>query len=452
MKNMKIMRRGRFLYWLAKDLSKRYTRSLIFGFLIGLVTTFISGRIITFIRSTWFMPTIRIGMVGEFTPTTLPLSIQNHISSGLVTLAGDGSVNAGLASWWESTDSGKAYIFHLKKDAVWHDGKRVTAKDVNYNIKNVLFTDTDAYTVKVSLPDPYSPFLTFLSKPILSRGLIGFGPYKVRTVKLKGSSVDYLKIIPTQNSLLPIIEYRFYHTEKQAITAYKLGNIDQIDDLSRATDMDKWKNTRIEMRTKYDRIVALYFNTSAGILKERNIRQALSYAVPQFSEYERAYSPISKKSWAYTDKIRHYDFNADQATKLLKNAKLFSESATIELSTFSQYLDIAQIIADSWTSMGMKTHVKVENIVPDSYQVLLSAADLPPDPDQYPLWHSTQSQANITKYINVKIDKLLEDGRKESDTEKRKKIYADFQRYLVDDAPADFLFYSKIYTIKRGKD
>ena len=48
-----------------------------------------------------------------------------------------------------------------------------------------------------------------------------------------------------------------------------------------------------------------------------------------------------------------------------------------------------------------------------------------------------------------KIDKLLESGRKESDQEKREKIYFDFQRYLVEDAPAVFLFHPTTYTISR---
>jgi peptide/nickel transport system substrate-binding protein len=79
----------------------------------------------------------------------------------------------------------------------------------------------------------------------------------------------------------------------------------------------------------------------------------------------------------------------------------------------------------------------------------LSALEIPPDPDQYPFWHSTQTQTNITGFSNVKIDKLLEDARQEIDTEKRKTIYADFQRRITDEAPAVFLYYAKSYTIKR---
>ena len=48
--------------------------------------------------------------------------------------------------------------------------------------------------------------------------------------------------------------------------------------------------------------------------------------------------------------------------------------------------------------------------------------DIPEDPDQYSIWHSTQDATNITHYESPRIDKLLEDGRSEIDTESRRKI------------------------------
>jgi len=80
---------------------------------------------------------------------------------------------------------------------------------------------------------------------------------------------------------------------------------------------------------------------------------------------------------------------------------------------------------------------------------MLRSLTVPADPDQYVYWQSTQENTNISNYSSPKIDKLLEDGRKTLDTDARKKIYADFQFYLVDDAPAIFLYYPKVVTIRR---
>ena len=79
----------------------------------------------------------------------------------------------------------------------------------------------------------------------------------------------------------------------------------------------------------------------------------------------------------------------------------------------------------------------------------MATVDIPKDPDQYSLWHSTQTSTNVSRLANPRIDKLLEDGRIELDQETRKKIYLDFQRFLVEEVPAVFLYHPEYYTIKR---
>lgn len=446
---MSLLRRGRFLVWLTRDLSRRYTRYLLLGFVAGLASTLVLGRVMPFVNTQLFLPVERIGIVGEFTPTTLPLSIQEHISFGLTTLSPDGSPSAGLATAWEATDSGKTYIFHLRDDLTWHNGKKVTARDVNYNIRSVTFEVADDTTLITKLEEPYSPFPTLVVKPILGTGLKGFGPYRVAGIKLKGDTIQFLKLVPVDPmSGKPTKEYRFYRTEALAVLAFKLGDIDSIDEISTAYDLRDWGHTNVVEHVRQDRVVALYFNLKDQLLAEKSIRQALAYAVPKLEE-EPAFSPISAGSWAYSDKIKHYTFNPGQAKKLLDAVKV-EEGASLTITTFSQYVDVAQTIARSWTQLGIKTNVKVENAINPEYQVLLSAQDIPPDPDQYPFWHSKPTQTNITGYVNLKIDKLLEDGRHETDQNKRLKIYADFQRFLVEDAPAVFLYYPKTYSLHRS--
>ena len=220
--------------------------------------------------------------------------------------------------------------------------------------------------------------------------------------------------------------------------------------MSTVSALERWGRVRVEESIKYNRIVTLFFNMRDAKLQDKNIRHGLAFGIPDIS-YEYAGSPISSRSWAHTKNVKNYTYNPAEFKRLLKNTALASPSGELTLSTFPAYLDTAQSIAASWTNLGVLTTVRVESTVPQDFQVLLSAQDVPSDPDQYPFWHSTQSQTNVTGYSNVKIDKLLEDGRSELDQEKRKLIYADFQRRLVEDAPAIFLYYAKLYSIKRGK-
>jgi len=184
-------------------------------------------------------------------------------------------------------------------------------------------------------------------------------------------------------------------------------------------------------------------------LKEKEVRQALTYAIPPFPKYTKAYTPISPLSWAYSAKVRLYRYDPDVATKILSKNPIASASAEITVTTFAPFVKLAQSVVDAWSRVGVRAKVKVENTLPPDYQVLIAAQPIPPDPDQYQFWQSTQSVTNLTHYSNLKIDKLLEVGRKTIDREKRIKIYADFQRYLVDDAPVIFLYYPKVYTVER---
>ena len=447
---MTLLRQGRLVFLIANELAHKYTKALIVGFISGLVLSIGLLRFIPFVKQEWFIPIDRIGIVGSFSPANLPLSIQQYISQGLTTVTVNGTLLPGLATSWTATDNGKTFIFTLRRDAVWQNGKHVTSSDINYNIRNVEFWPIDEFTLRANLKAPYSAFPVVVSKPLFLKALVGMGTYRVSNIMLHGNSLSYLKLVPQNTAIHHEREYRFYDTEAEAILAYKLGAINEIDDLSSAGNLITWGRSLVAADTNYNRIISLYFNVTNPVVADKSFRQALAFAIPYRTDLVRAYSPISDKSWAYSDKTKKYTFDMAEAKKLFGTAKEASKSAKLTISTFAPYLSDAQSIAASWTTLGLPTDVRVVNTVPDTYQVLLSAQDLPPDPDQYPLWHSTQTQTNITNYVNVKIDKLLEDGRQEMDITKRKTIYADFQRYLTEDVPAAFLYYAKSYTVKRN--
>ncbi len=114
------------------------------------------------------------------------------------------------------------------------------------------------------------------------------------------------------------------------------------------------------------------------------------------------------------------------------------------------HLGLADSIKDNLNDAGLNTKVEVlTGNVPNDFNMLLAQMTLAKDPDQYFFWHSTQQGTNITSYKNVRVDKLLEDGRATFNLDKRKEIYFDFQRVLVEDMPGDFLYYPYTYTIKR---
>jgi peptide/nickel transport system substrate-binding protein len=67
---------------------------------------------------------------------------------------------------------------------------------------------------------------------------------------------------------------------------------------------------------------------------------------------------------------------------------------------------------------------------------------LSPDPDDYQIWHSSQIEKgfNFVSYKNPEVDRLWEQGRKEYDVAKRKRIYWRVHELMAEDQPYTFLF------------
>lgn len=440
--------RGRFFYWLTKAFLSRYKKHLLLGFFGGFILFVVGMRTYPVIAAI-FPSTKVIGIVGEYTPTNLPLSIQNLISQGLTSLNSQGEALPSLATSWEIREEGKVYVFRLREDIFWHDNKKFTAEDVNYNLKDVEIKPLGPFTLEFRLKEAFSPLPVLLSRPLFKKGLIGTGSYKVSSLKLNADRIDRISLTPVdEDAGLPMLVFRFYPTESAAVTGFKLGEVDILSELSDAYNFSSWNKIEIRKKVLQKQVMTIFFNQENPILSVKNIRQALNYAVPDLG-VERAWGSISPASWAFSKDVKLYQPDLEKAKSLLKDEDLTASATSLNLSTFAPYLSIAQKIANSWEKLGIKVQVRVENTVPHDFDALLIAQEIPSDPDQYPLWHSTQTRTNLSNFKNVKIDKLLEDGRKTYHQEERKKIYADFQKYLADESPAAFLYYPTVYTISR---
>lgn len=68
------------------------------------------------------------------------------------------------------------------------------------------------------------------------------------------------------------------------------------------------------------------------------------------------------------------------------------------------------------------------------------------EPDEYQVWHSSQAAnkgSNAISYKNPRVDKILEEYRREFDPKKRIEMYKEFQRIVNDEQPYTFLFSRK---------
>ncbi len=465
--------------WYIQAFWHKYKRVILASVILGVILV-------------WFFPTIirlipkqqqvrYIGRVGMYNWIDIPDDIQAKVSSGLTALDETGEPVPVLTERWTVEEDGQAFRFLIKDDLKWQDGKDFTTQDVNYNFTDVQTVATED-TILFRLQDAYAPFPAVVAQPLFRQvrktrfglisenEIIGLGEYRVTDLRYQNT---YIKQLVIENNRERLV-YRFYPSEEDAINAFRLGKVDVLEGLNNLNSFtqDEQNLYQIEEDMNFHQYVALFFNT-ADVNLSKEVRQALHYAAHKPGPDDlklRALSPIPPTSWAYnsTEEIDPFSYDLGKAVELYRSVNP-AQPLQISLDAPVALFDEAEAIAKDWKALGEATKADCEADPSDDepgcdrfliepqvrslrdlndFQAALIAREVPADPDQYSWWHSTQA-SNISRYQNPRVDKLLEDARKEISQQRRKILYFEFQRYLVEDVPAMFMYYQPEYIIER---
>ncbi len=470
----------RKLYWYISIFFRKHG-VVVLASVIGAILIF-STFLPLVIQKINLKPRHYIGLVGQYTLDSLPLEIQEKLSTGLTKLNPDGSTVGSLAERWTVEDDGKTYRFLLRQNILWQDGKPVVPDDLTYIFKDVKII-TNQNEIIFKLKEPFSPFPTVVAQPVLRsatepylfffkrRKVLGTGQYQlVRYAEREGGGqLTELTLDGPKDQLT----YRFYVTEDDAILGFERGEVDQLPDFSGPGELADWPTVQVEKNLDRQTYLAVFFNTNDDLFRSKELRLALNYATEKPADDSRTLGPISPLSWAYADVSKTYDYDKQRAIQLLLAPNsLPHQPIKFVLTTAANFLTEAEKIKKDWEQLGeeasvacstnkdikekelcanlkMEVDVQINNF-PDTsnFQALLIGQTVPFDPDQYPLWHSDQP-TNFTGYRNTRIDSLLERGRQTDDQRRRAEIYSDFQQFFSEDPPVIFLRFLDRYTIKR---
>ena len=399
---------------------------------------------------------IRQGFVGTYQEHDLPSEITKLISDSLVKPDENNRIVANLVTGWETNKDATNFKFKLRSNLKWSDGTPIKSQDLEFIIENAQISYPDDKTIEFQLKEPYSPFPSLLTKPIFKKGtLIGVGPYHVSSLEKSRIFITKITLKPvsnTQNESLPDVVVRFYPNEKLSLTGFNMGEVQSLSGINTTASSN---NTllKFNQKTDYGRIVTIFYNTKDPVLANRSLRQALSYSAPMIKDEVEANNPLPPFSWGYEKNTKDYLGKLDDAKAALIRAKNSMNEQSLDkeiiLTTTPQLENVGNRVILAWKDLGLNAVLRVESGIPQNFQALLITQSIPVDPDQYFLWHSTQTNTNLAKYSpqccpqSARVDKDLEDGRKLFEEKDRKAKYSDLQNVLLEDSPATFLYFPK---------
>jgi len=356
---------------------------------------------------------------------------------------------------------------------------------------------TDDHTITFQIKTRYAGFLQNLTFGILPKHIwesvgpekfsltdlnlqpIGTGPFKYNAFQKdsNGNIISYKLVAnPTYFAGKPFISkitFNFYADDNAVIQAYNSKEVMGINSLTpqRLTDL-KLEQSTFTHKLNIPRYFAVFINQTKSLtLANDEVREALSYATNRKEIIENilnssgnaVYSPFLSGMIGYSEDINKRDFDLEKANKILdeKNWKKGEDGFRSKDGVVLQFNLIttdwpelagtAEILKSQWGKIGVSVNVGTYSfsdiqqnyIRPREYEAFLFGQVLGADPDLYSFWHSSQKRdpgLNLSLFGDATTDKLIEEGRAEFEPEKRGGIYKDFQKKLLEEIPAFFLY------------
>ncbi|MES0339066.1 MAG: peptide ABC transporter substrate-binding protein [Anaerolineales bacterium] len=400
--------------------------------------------------------------------------IDRLIYHGLLHFDSRGIPVPDLAAAWSISADATLYTFTLREDAVWHDGEPITSDDIVYTYSKlqddnypgpedihelwnqVNIIQLDDRRVQFQLPEPFAPFLDYLSVGLLPdhllRGVsagdlidhpfnldpIGTGPFRLDQFILEENRITGVSLVAFdefygQQPFLERIELILFENEQDALKAYNNGEVKGIGYLGESILSEGLSLPSMNVHSARLPRLGLIFlnlqNPEKDFLSEKTVRRALAIAINRqwiidqvfLGQAVQSIGPIMPGTWAFAEGIKALPFDPDEAAQILesegwelpagaspgtpeyqrvKDEEILSlELVHLEDDTNTQ---IAELVKQYWEAIAIQVElvpVSSDSLLndflqPRDYQAALTELDLGsyPDPDPYSLWHDSQTE------------------------------------------------------------
>ncbi len=446
--------------------------------------------------------------------------VNRLLFSGLIRFDSRGMPLPDLAEAWGTSQDGTIYNFSIRPNAIWHDGQPVTSDDIIFTIEliknNISFYPADVKalwdeveirrldekTMQFRLPEPFVPFLDYLTFGVLPQHLlggipadqianaefnldpVGSGPYQfdhllVEDGQITGVVLTIFEKYHGQEPYIPQMVFRYYPSALAALDAYQQGEVMGISQVTSGILDNALLEENLSLYTsRRPEMSLIFFNLANGekpFFQEYPVREALLRGLNRqrmindllHGQAIPADGPILPGSWAYYNGIEHLDYDSDEALSILKREGYVIPAAGGEVrAKDGQFLAftllhpndtlhtaLAEYVQRDWQKLGVQVSLVAlpyeqlihENLANRQYEAALVDLNLSytPDPDPYPFWHQAEATGgqNYAQWDNRAASEYLERARVTADINERARLYRNFQVIFADELPALPLYF-----------
>jgi peptide/nickel transport system substrate-binding protein len=415
------------------------------------------------------------------------------------------SVVPELARSWQVSTDGKRVTFQLQRGVKFHDGTDFNADVVKWNIERILnpenkspqrsqlepavaaVTVTDPYTVVFELKKPFAPLLAalaerpgFMVSPAavkqagadFGRRPVGTGPF--RFVEWVADSQLTLERFPDYwdkgKPYLDRVTFRIVPDPTVRLTMVRTGEVDIATDVD-AKDVPALQSEaalRVSEMKPPARWTALQWHVDQPPFNNKALRQAIALAIDRnelkdvlLSGFgEPARGPVVPGLWWFDPNFKGFGRDVEQAKRKLAEAGFpngFRHKFVVENTP--QWIRQAELLQGQLQKINVTLELEPVNTA-DAYALIVQRKSnwthtrwtqrADPSGLLTILFHS-KGFANSTGYNNPRVDELLDRAAAIYEPERRKPLYQEAERLIVDDVPYVFLNYTTEFAVMSKK-
>jgi peptide/nickel transport system substrate-binding protein len=358
----------------------------------------------------------------------------------------------------------------------------------------------DEYTVRFVCDEPYYQHLIMLGGlSIIPEHIYGEGDFNRHPNNRKpvGSGMYTLEEWETGQRLNLQRNTRYWGTHEKgwpwfdrieyAIipddnTAFQVLTKGELDFMSMPAELFMRRANTTRFQEQFNRFAYfrpaynyLGWNMRKPMFKDKETRQALTMLLDRELIREEIYygqavviaGNFMPGTAEWNEQIAPLPFDPQQAQELLKQAGWQANSKTgilerdglpfrFDAATTNQNPVAEKILTlykEELARVGIDLTIRLmewasllERVDKREFDAILMGWSMPPDPDPYQVWHSSQTDAgsNYVGFINEEADKIVEEARRSFDREERIRLYHRFQEILHEEQPYLFMLTPKV--------